>query len=513
MELKELTSETLKIFSLKSVTALPDALFAAAVENDFQKYEAFSRLVNDLSIDWLQKIFQYYEADRKEKKQDYTPRTLAILASKLAEDERAKTAFDLCAGSGALTIQNWNLDRDLSFVCIEIDKKAISLLLFNLALRNINATVIHGDALNNKIFDAFKLEATDKFSIVTTTNAAELTKCDIVISNPPFNIAWTATNASEKGCADYDTPPESNANYAFILSAIARMRYKAALILPNAVLSTENSKEKNIRKQLIENNLVESVVICPDKMFEATSISTCIITFNKHKRNKSIMFIDMRQTYTVEQREQNGQFGGASHENRTYKKSIKAFTKEQISKVIEYISEQISEPGFSKSVSIEEIRQNDYTLIPSRYIQFQEREFVHRPFGDIAKDINRLEHDKTILKLTINEALAKELGFEVELYEREAENAKEIEKTFALVGCEFRHRTYMRFSKNKNEFKIENQDKDTLSSILKIFLPIWKQHMLYLNETQNIFLAEFRDALMNDLMNGKINISENNETE
>lgn len=502
-ELKELTTETLKIFGLNSTADLPDALFTAVMRGDTGKYQQFNDLVGDLSIDWMQKIFQYYEADRKEKKQDYTPRTLAMLAGKLVENEREKTVLDLCAGSGALTIQKWNSNHKLNFVCVEIDKKAVSLLLFNLALRNITATVIHGDALSGEIFETFKLEPGDKYSSVSSTYAPGWTKCDTVISNPPFNIKYTGTRAFDGYC----DPPESNANYAFILSAAEQMQYKAALILPNSVLITNNSSEKNIRKQLVENNLIESIIMCPDKMFEATSISTCIMVLNRNKTSKNITFADMRHTYTVEQREQNGQYGGASHENRTYKKNVNVFSDEQIGKAVKHTSEYIDEPGFAKTVTIEEIRQNDYTLIPSKYIEFQERKFEHRPYEDIARDINRLDRDKTVLKLTINETLAKELGFDVELYKHETENSKELEKTFEAVGCKLQHRKYIQFSKNKNEFKIENQDKEALSSILRFFLPMWKQHIYYLNEKQNEFLAEFRDALTNDLMSGKVEIS------
>lgn len=81
MELKELVDKTLKIFGINNVRNLAGELMQACVKNDESKFRDFKVLVGDLNIDWLQKIFQYYEADRKEKKQDYTPKSLAALTS------------------------------------------------------------------------------------------------------------------------------------------------------------------------------------------------------------------------------------------------------------------------------------------------------------------------------------------------------------------------------------------------------------------------------------------------
>lgn len=93
------------------------------------------------------------------------------------------------------------------------------------------------------------------------------------------------------------------------------------MILPCGILSSEVTNEKRIRQYLVEKNLIESVILCPDKMFEATSIATCLLTLNKKKETTHIAFLDMRKTCDVEQREQNGQFGGASHEKQDVQKS------------------------------------------------------------------------------------------------------------------------------------------------------------------------------------------------
>lgn len=329
-----------------------------------------------------------------------------------------------------------------------------------------------------------------------------------LISNPPYNMKWNLPPFAQiqprfNNC---ELPPESNANYAFILTALDKIGGKACFILPCSVLSTDNKSEKEIRKYLVEKNLIDSVIICPDGMFESTSIPTCLITFDKNKTSTQITFVDMRQTYETEEREQRGQYGGRSHENRVYKKQVKIFSEENINKAIEVISERKSEPEFCKTTFIDDVRDNDYILIPSRYIEFQEKESIHRSYNEIVNDINRVTRDKNACKLTINESLAKALGFDIDLYktDQDASNLNELLKKLGADPLE--KSDYFRTSKNKNEIKFENNSKDILSSVLMMILNTWKQHIYYLNQEENRYLAELRDAMLPDLMSGKIEI-------
>ena len=88
---------------MESVDDLGKSLMRACKDNDTQKFDSFAELVGDINTDWLQKIFQYYQADRKEKMQDYTPESLADFVGRLSGDP--DEIIDMCAGSGALTIQ------------------------------------------------------------------------------------------------------------------------------------------------------------------------------------------------------------------------------------------------------------------------------------------------------------------------------------------------------------------------------------------------------------------------
>lgn len=338
-----------------------------------------------------------------------------------------------------------------------------------------------------------------------------------LISNPPYNMKWKTPVFAQlqPRFNDAGVPPESNANYAFILSALHMIDERAVFLLPCGVLSTENKQEKAIRKQLVDNNLIEAVITCPDKMFESTSIPTCIIVFNKKKTTTHISLVDMRQTFETELREQNGQYGGASHENRTYQKNIKVFTDEHMLKAIDSIKNQSSIPEFSKTVSIQTIADNDYNLIPSRYIEFQELDFKHREYTEIIDDLNRIISEKNGLKITMNETLAKAIGlYDIYLLFKQSEETTEyMNKNLSFTGKKIIKENFITMTKKAGELKFENGSKDKVSTILMSILQMWKQHIMYLNNEENRYLIELRDALLPDLMSGKIDLEIEEEKE
>lgn len=170
MELKELTDRTFELFGVDD----PDNLGSALLKNisSTDKLKAFCDLVDgDLSIDWMQMIYQYYLADRKEKKQDYTPKSLARFMGMLAGDGEIIT--DMCAGSGALIIQKWNQNHDLEFKAIEIDGNVIPFLLFNMVLRNIKCKVYHMDALtDDEPIGAWDIVKGEEFGYIVNIKSA-----------------------------------------------------------------------------------------------------------------------------------------------------------------------------------------------------------------------------------------------------------------------------------------------------------------------------------------------------
>lgn len=505
MELKQLCEKVLELFEINQISELGEKLLEAVLKHDISKFQTFSEIVKDLSVDWLQKIFQYYEADRNEKKQDYTPKSIAKLVSELTRTD-GEIVYDICAGSGALTIQKWVQNPDKTFICEELDTKVIPFLLFNMVVRNMNGYVINRNVLTMETFKVYKVEKSDKFSTVSEIQGVPEIKADEIISNPPYNIKWTAPVPvfdNEIFC-DKPVPPESNANYAFLFTAISRMNYdgKIAFVLPNGVTSFK--PETDCRKYLIDNGLLESVIGLPDNMFECTSIGTCIYVISKG--NKSVKMYDCRKEAVQETRDQRGQFGGNSHTNRVYHKTVNVLPDELIQ---ELCGECKSVPDFSEVVPPEKIQENKYILAPNRYIQYDysNQESEHRNLKDIVMNINYITQMQNSCKLVINETLAKKFGLDIELYKQSKQQSIDMHDTMKeLLNLELETEDYIQFTKAKNELCFKCNSKEILSDIFIQFLSVWKNQIALLNTMQNQYLTELREAMLPDLMSGKLQL-------
>lgn len=162
MELGDLTRRTLELFTVDSVADLGAALMTCIQQQDTERMTAFCEMVgNDLSIDWMQMIYQYYLADRAEKKQDYTPQCLARFMSRLIGD--STETIDMCAGSGAMTIQRWGEYPDTAFSLYEIDGNVIPFLVFNMAIRNISATIYQANVLTGESGTMVKIQKGERY--------------------------------------------------------------------------------------------------------------------------------------------------------------------------------------------------------------------------------------------------------------------------------------------------------------------------------------------------------------
>lgn len=504
-DLTDVLESCRRAIGFERVEDMPQALMAACESNDEAMFAAFADSVPDLERDWLQMVFQYYLADRKGKMQDYSPASLGDLVSFLA---RGSSIMDMCAGSGALTIRCWLGDRTRRFVCIEYDERAVSLLLFNLAIRNISAVVVHGDVLTQETFATWTLTRGERFSRVD--RGGELFVCECCISNPPYNMKWRHPDfaAMQGRFAGRTIPPESNANYAFVLSAMDKAD-RGVFILPNGALSSSKT-EGDVRRELIEDNWFDAIIACPDGMFESTSIPVSVMVLDKRKETATIEMVDARELHEVEVRDQRGQFGSKSHTSRVYHKEVSVFSESNIREILSAIENRSEKPGFSAPATIERVRENEYVLTPSRYVGIVPEERKHRPYEDIIADYNRVAVEKGGLKLTINETLARSIGLDsiYKLQQQGNEIAEQMEEKLSKIvdGCKIEKPVYIRLSKNKNEIKFENGSKDALSEILLIILQQWKAKLYYLNNRENAYLAELRDALLSDLMSGKIEL-------
>lgn len=503
MELLEFKGRILELCKVKEIKDIKNVLMSVVLNNDIDFFTQYENIIDDTK-DWLQALWQYYEADRTEKKQDYTPKSLCKLVASLAG--KADTVYDCCGGSGALTKAFIDMHGTKNVLVEELDERVIPFLLFNLCLHNVSGYVVNGNVLSKEKIKCFQLVADDKYSKCQITDSAYTENiADVSISNPPYNIKWEPPTPLENDIRFPVIPPASNANYAFVFNCLYIAKEKAVLILPNGIMSERT--EYDCRKYLVDNDLIETVIIMPDKMFEITSISTCILVLNKNKKHKGeICFIDSRKNCIVEEREQNGQFGGASHTNRTYKKAYNVLSAENMKKIIDVIESRESIGEFSAIKKNEEVAENEYMLTPSRYIEFCEQEQAHRSFQEIADNINYISRMQNACKLVINETIAKGIGLDMETFKQGKENSRQMQEQMKSLGIDLEIEDYIQFTKNKNEFVFKCNDKEMLPDILIQFFNVWKNQIALLNTMQNQYLAELRDALLPDLMNDKIEL-------
>lgn len=322
-----------------------------------------------------------------------------------------------------------------------------------------------------------------------------------LISNPPYNLRHQLPQLAGmmSRYAGWTLPPESNANYAFILSGLDMVDDRAVFLLPNGVLTTNEKSERQIRQELVNENLLLSVIALPGGMFESTSIPTCLLVFDKHKQTKRVAMIDLTDKCEEQTRDQRGQFGGTSHTNRTYHKSIKVIPQQLINQCIELINKGEDEEGLCIWVSDEQIKSNDYILSPNRYFEIKV-EYTHRSFEDIANDYNRIITQKNAIKIKMNKTVAKRLG-----YDCMDNGTIDLSKSFEVVGQSAIKENNISFTANDG-IQIYISTKEGVHPLILEFLNHWRQMIIYLNTEENRLLAEFRDALLPELMSGRIEV-------
>ena len=273
----------------------------------------------------------------------------------------------------------------MKFVCEGLDEEGTPILLFNLCIRNIEATVVNKNILTGEIIRSYNTVKGAMYASVQHPMFPEtgLMKADVSISNPPFNLKISVSETIKK-----DLPQKYTCNFAFVTHCLQRSD-RCALILPRSVLSSK--EEKECRKFLIEKGWLQAAISLPEKMFESTSVATCILVLDKKKTSKDVMLINAEEMKSVEVREQRGE-GDASHYNRIYKKEFNTFSDEQIAAICELtIKEQES---FSKRISQEELEQHGYVMTIGRYLPIELKGTVHRDFNAIISDINRIIRER-----------------------------------------------------------------------------------------------------------------------
>ena len=351
-----------------------------------QIFKRFLEIENNLDYDWFTNYFQEEQANRNNLKQDYTPHCLCDLVNRLIP-QQSETIYDECCGIGGLTISALKEHRNSIFYLEELSDNSVMLLLFNLSIRGINAYVKHGDVLTNQFKKVYKLTNNGEFSDIEVVEDADNEfKADVVISNPPYSLKFDNVDNYKYDArfSNYGVPPKSKADYAFVLHGLSHLKENgsAFFILPHGVLF-RGSKEGDIRKLLIDDNLLDAVIGLPSNLFLNTQIPVCMLIFKKARNDKNILFIDASNDF-IKEGKQN------------------FLNVDQIEKIKSAYSLRKDIDKFSHVASLEEIKKNDYNLNIPRYVDTsEEKEPV-----DLAQVVSELVQIESEIEATEKEFVA-----------------------------------------------------------------------------------------------------------
>ena len=379
--------------------ALPDNYFSR-LQIETSKLSALLDTINNEetlkggSRDIIGHVYEYFLQkfaikEGKGKGEFYTPKSIVNLIAELIEPYKGKI-YDPCCGSGGMFIQSQKFveahqgnTKDIAVYGQELTNTTYKLAKMNLAIRGLSANL--GDV------------AADTFS---RDQHPDL-KADFIMANPPFNLKdWREENelVDDPRWAGYDTPPTSNANYAWILHMLSKLSENgtAGFLLANGALSGEGV-EKDIRKRLIENDRIEAIMILPRNMFYHTDISVTLWIMTKNKKARTVVDYSSNDNHERKLRDRTDEvlFMDLRQIGEPFEKKFIQFGENDIERIANTFHtwqtdkasyEDIAE--YCYSATKQEIKDKDYSLVPSKYIAFE----------DADKNIN---YDTEIKNLTV----------------------------------------------------------------------------------------------------------------
>ncbi|MBN2795116.1 MAG: N-6 DNA methylase [Clostridia bacterium] len=368
--------------------------------------------------DLIGRVYEYFLQhfaidERKEKGEFYTPKCIVDLIAELIEPYEGKI-YDPCCGSGGMFVQsvkfveNHNGNKiNISVYGQESSPATYRLAKMNLAIRGIGCDLGERNAssfLNDQHKDL---------------------KVDFIMANPPFNLKnWRDEDelTADSRWDGYGTPPVSNANYAWILHMLSKLDVTngiAGFLLANGALGSDGD-EAAIRKMLIENNKVEAIFVLPREMFYSTDISVTLWIINNNKkarelngrklrnREEEVLFVDLRRW-----------------NQNTYEKSYIMFDEQQILDIkklydswqsVDFEKLYSNVPELCKSVHKNEIREKGYSLVPSKYIDFIDKDLeidFESEMSRIQKEMKEILSEEKLSQSMLLEAF-RGIGYEIE---------------------------------------------------------------------------------------------------
>ncbi len=334
----------------------------------------------DGAKDVLGRVYEYFlgQFASKEGKRGgefYTPRCVVKLLVEMIEPYQGRV-YDPCCGSSGMFVQSeefieahgGRLD-DISIFGQESNPTTWKLAKMNLALRGIDAN------LGPQHADTFRRDLHPDL------------KADFVLANPPFNMSDWARDADDVRW-QFGVPPQGNANFAWVQHMIHHLAPQgiAGFVLANGSMSSQQSGEGEIRKAIVEADLVDCMIALPGQLFYGSQIQVCLWFIARDKSGAPT-----RGTKTLRERPGETLFVDARKLGVMVSRTHLELTDEELARIVGAYhawrgepasSDYADEPGFCRGATLEEIRGHDFVLTPGRYVGAAVEEYESEPFED-----------------------------------------------------------------------------------------------------------------------------------
>lgn len=294
----------------------------------------------------------------------YTPQMISTILSRIAtldcqdpatgKKKRIDKVLDFACGSGSLLLNVRREMKDFAIGKIYGQEKNITtynLARMNMLLHGVKDTefeIHHGDSLVND------------WDILNEQNPAKKMQFDAVVANPPFSLRWDPTEETAKDFrfSRYGVAPKSAADFAFLLHGFHFLSDNGtmAIILPHGVLFRAG-KEFDIRKKLLEDDNVDAVIGLPANLFYSTGIPVCVLVLKKCRKNEKILFINA---------------SGDGHFEKGKRQNF--LRDEDVDKIVDTYQSRKEEIRYSRHVSLQEIKDNEWNLNITRYVNLSKEE-------------------------------------------------------------------------------------------------------------------------------------------
>jgi type I restriction enzyme M protein len=358
------------------------------------------------SKDILGRVYEYFlsqfaSAEGKKGGEFYTPRCIVRLLVEMIEPFKGRV-YDPCCGSSGMFVQSEEFIQahggrlgDISIYGQESNYTTWRLARMNLAIRGIDGQIDHGDSFHN-----------DRFPDL---------KADYILANPPFNVSdWRGELLREDKRWVYGVPPAGNANFAWVQHIIHHLAPSglAGFVLANGSMSSNQSGEGEIRKAIVEADLVDCMVALPSQLFYSTQIPACLWFLARDKndgrfrdRRGDVLFIDVRKLGTMVDR---------THRELTDQDVARIAGTYHAWRGDEHAGAYSAVPGFCRAAKLDDIRKHGHVLTPGRYVGAEAAAEDDEPFEEKMRRLAAMLRQQQEETAKLDGAIAanlKELGY------------------------------------------------------------------------------------------------------